>query len=235
MPRAREGGGVRPRGQGGLFPADGEGTGSMARRWARRVRECECRPRPCGACGRRSLCEGCGLLASGHDGRSAASQSGIRCGQGGRLYQADARPPAVPREGAPPPSAKTDGSAGVPGACESGERGERVPPPACLRRRTGVPSRRSLCACVAARSGEGSVLSLSRKLLAVASSFTVPGRGRWRRRNTCPAATPGAGGPCRASRSYLVDPASSHMLVSKIKPCMSKYKQLCTVKLRMAH
>lgn len=36
-------------------------------------------------------------------------------------------------------------------------------------------------------------------------------------------------------KSYLVDPASSHMLVSKIKPCMSKYKQLCTVKLRMAH
>ena len=25
--------------------------------------------------------------------------------------------------------------------------------------------------------------------------------------------------------SYLVDPASSHMLVSKIKPCMSKYKR----------
>ena len=25
------------------------------------------------------------------------------------------------------------------------------------------------------------------------------------------------------SYSYLVDPASSHMLVSKIKPCMSKY------------
>ena len=35
-------------------------------------------------------------------------------------------------------------------------------------------------------------------------------------------------------RSYLVDPASSHMLVSKIKPCMSKYKHY-TVKLRMAH
>ena len=33
---------------------------------------------------------------------------------------------------------------------------------------------------------------------------------------------------CRSSLcltiSYLVDPASSHMLVSKIKPCMSKYK-----------
>ncbi len=35
--------------------------------------------------------------------------------------------------------------------------------------------------------------------------------------------------------SYLVDPASSHMLVSKIKPCMSKCKRLYTVKLRMAH
>ena len=35
--------------------------------------------------------------------------------------------------------------------------------------------------------------------------------------------------------SYLVDSASSHMLVSKIKPCMSKFKQILTVKLRMAH
>ena len=40
---------------------------------------------------------------------------------------------------------------------------------------------------------------------------------------------------CAHGNSYLVDPASSHMLVSKIKPCMSKYKQVCTVKLRMAH
>ena len=31
---------------------------------------------------------------------------------------------------------------------------------------------------------------------------------------------------CVSSTNYLVDPASSHMLVSKIKPCMSKYKQL---------
>jgi hypothetical protein len=30
----------------------------------------------------------------------------------------------------------------------------------------------------------------------------------------------------RSGNSYLVDPASSHMLVSKIKPCMSKYKHL---------
>ena len=31
---------------------------------------------------------------------------------------------------------------------------------------------------------------------------------------------------CPGEDSYLVDSASSHMLVSKIKPCMSKYKQL---------
>jgi hypothetical protein len=33
-------------------------------------------------------------------------------------------------------------------------------------------------------------------------------------------------GPPWVPDSYLVDSASSHMLVSKIKPCMSKYKQL---------
>ncbi len=32
----------------------------------------------------------------------------------------------------------------------------------------------------------------------------------------------------RSRVSYLVDPASSHMLVPKIKPCMSKYKPLYT-------
>ena len=37
------------------------------------------------------------------------------------------------------------------------------------------------------------------------------------------------------SVGYLVDPASSHMLVSKTKPCMSKYERFRTVKLRMAH
>jgi hypothetical protein len=35
-----------------------------------------------------------------------------------------------------------------------------------------------------------------------------------------------ASGRTPAHDSYLVDSASSHMLVSKIKPCMSKYKQL---------
>ena len=43
---------------------------------------------------------------------------------------------------------------------------------------------------------------------------TAIGNGRSRRM--------GAG----AEGGYLVDPASSHMLVSKIKPCMSKYELL---------
>ena len=30
----------------------------------------------------------------------------------------------------------------------------------------------------------------------------------------------------KKSDRYLVDPASSHMLVSKIKPCMSKHKPI---------
>ena len=30
----------------------------------------------------------------------------------------------------------------------------------------------------------------------------------------------------KLQHAYLVDPASSHMLVSKIKPCMSQYKFL---------
>ena len=51
---------------------------------------------------------------------------------------------------------------------------------------------------------------------------------------------PSRGGVGSAARRvgdgfYLVDPASSHMLVSKIKPCMCKYELIQTVKLRMAH
>ena len=46
---------------------------------------------------------------------------------------------------------------------------------------------------------------------------------------------PAAFGSTVCYDSYLVDPASSHMLVSKIKPCKSKCKQIYTVKLRMAH
>ena len=39
---------------------------------------------------------------------------------------------------------------------------------------------------------------------------------------------------CLTYASNLVDSASSHTLVSKIKPCMSKYKYF-TLKLRTAH
>jgi hypothetical protein len=41
-----------------------------------------------------------------------------------------------------------------------------------------------------------------------------------------PVVPSGVGPDLWSKGSYLVDPASSHMLVSKIKPCMSKYKQL---------
>ena len=44
----------------------------------------------------------------------------------------------------------------------------------------------------------------------------------------CERVSPGSGARVGAPGgvgSYLVDSASSHMLVSKIKPCMSKYKQ----------
>ena len=37
------------------------------------------------------------------------------------------------------------------------------------------------------------------------------------------------------NKGYLVDPASSDMLVSKIKPCKSKYKSFLLMKLRTAH
>jgi hypothetical protein len=61
-----------------------------------------------------------------------------------------------------------------------------------------------------------------------------PGHGRFRRCvpvtltgiEISPAAERQPAAPYRAEDSYLVDSASSHMLVSKIKPCMSKYKQL---------
>lgn len=55
------------------------------------------------------------------------------------------------------------------------------------------------------------------------------GQAEWR------AGRAGLGRGVLERNSYLVDPASSHMLVSKIKPCMCKYKLFCTVKLRMAH
>lgn len=54
----------------------------------------------------------------------------------------------------------------------------------------------------------------------------------------CTTVAPASVRPCGhdvVEECYLVDPASSHMLVSKIKPCMCKYELIQTVKLRMAH
>lgn len=60
--------------------------------------------------------------------------------------------------------------------------------------------------------------------MTLATPLTAGRRGPWHR---C--------GSEVEKECYLVDPASSHMLVSKIKPCMCKYELIQTVKLRMAH
>ncbi len=58
-----------------------------------------------------------------------------------------------------------------------------------------------------------------------ARCWTVMFRGTGVARvRVCPSCHTTAAPPAPAG--YLVDPASSHMLVSKIKPCMSKYKRL---------
>ena len=64
-------------------------------------------------------------------------------------------------------------------------------------------------------------------------SGAAPGRGRaavprpLNDSGPCSEGFPGAVTPrdSPGQDSYLVDSASSHMLVSRIKPCMSKYKQ----------
>lgn len=64
----------------------------------------------------------------------------------------------------------------------------------------------------------------------------APHDRRARLRLSLPSGEPGPpGGAGIDEECYLVDPASSHMLVSKIKPCMCKYELIQTVKLRMAH
>ena len=71
------------------------------------------------------------------------------------------------------------------------------------------------------------------RLLAVLVSCAPSrrGTGAWLRPATCLVhSAPSGAVPARSGAwvedCYLVDSASSHMLVSKIKPCMSKYKHL---------
>lgn len=65
---------------------------------------------------------------------------------------------------------------------------------------------------------------LAAALRAAAMPFAPKAAGG---RDRGPTLLEGRKGPlCSHRSSYLVDPASSHMLVSKIKPCMSKYTPL---------
>ena len=64
---------------------------------------------------------------------------------------------------------------------------------------------------------------------------SAPHNHRARPRPSSPSGEPVPPGDASINEEcYLVDPASSHMLVSKIKPCMCKYELIQTVKLRMA-
>ena len=81
--------------------------------------------------------------------------------------------------------------------------------------RCGPPVRRGVAA-VAGRSFAPSSLTRLHPGVPVPGRFWALARG-----STGFSCVVPAGGEPR----YLVDSASSHMLVSKIKPCMSKYKQ----------
>ena len=107
--------------------------------------------------------------------------------------------------------------------------GLRVPgvPRASLR---GRPGPRSPCPFSRMRNvtrGRGASASLRPSFTYVPRCERLPRPPRSR-----PAGRAGVG---VGEECYLVDPASSHMLVSKIKPCMCKYELIQTVKLRMAH
>lgn len=88
----------------------------------------------------------------------------------------------------------------------------RTAPPAC-RQRPGIPTGGKRMPCAAAWRFVAGAPRRVRSLWPppVAKLFRPETR---------------AVGRHAAHGSYLVDSASSHMLVSKIKPCMSKYKQL---------
>src|SRR3954453_3972534 len=110
--------------------------------------------------------------------------------------------------------------------------------PRAVCRSQPAPARASSWTCV--RTGaEG--LSGGNWIMASVPPVRRGGRCGWTSRTFLPCTTHRPfGGPGAWDRSprgglapqvpghvrYLVDSASSHMLVSKIKPCMSKYKQL---------
>ena len=92
-----------------------------------------------------------------------------------------------------------------------------------------TPSARRCASREAAESGASATLSPRRaptspSFADVSSRSGVPSAGR-RQPSPKSAGRESPSGLDRASHSYLVDPASSHMLVSKTKPCMSKYER----------
>ncbi|GJP78062.1 hypothetical protein CLOP_g8395 [Closterium sp. NIES-67] len=83
--------------------------------------------------------------------------------------------------------------------------------------------------------------ALSSRVIPARQPVRERGMGRRPRRRELPwdrgprGCRQGSRAPGYLWKGYLVDPASSHMLVSKIKPCMSKYKRaFVPSKLRMA-
>ena len=128
-------------------------------------------------------------------------------------------PPSLPLE---PPSPR--------GALPRGAKrqGPRVPPP---------------CAAHAAAHGRAvgypRAVRCSALRLALGAASPCADHDRAPKRTTlgapCGCGSGSPYGPDVFEGCYLVDPASSHMLVSKIKPCMCKYELIPTVKLRMAH
>ena len=88
--------------------------------------------------------------------------------------------------------------------------------------------RRVLACCVCFLLGMREVQGI-RVLHDILTSLDLMGCSGWLSFEGAP------GMPLEVGGCYLVDPTSSHMIVSKIKPCMSKYELIQTVKLRMAH
>ena len=120
------------------------------------------------------------------------------------------------RRAHPPGASRRQPSAsGVASRC----RPSRPAPPRTPRLRSWSRMRLMLKAGGAPAPRASNSVRLERKTTAGPANASCGGRRADSSKRTC----------------YLVDPASSHMLVSKIKPCMCKYELIRTVKLRMAH
>ena len=138
-------------------------------------------------------------LGPAHSSRCVRRPGGRRLARRGSLRKAAVSPREAP--------SLSDRWLVTPGRPTSGLRGKRVSGP-----RSSARGTERWCAgrvAAAHPGGESHARSLTPR-------HAPPGR----------AVQPAPCAPAFCKGSYLVDPASSHMLVSKIKPCMSKYKLL---------